>query len=583
MSEVDKAQPSDLEGETGAATVEADHVAASEREPAAAAPAPDETQVDDVQPEPVTEGVLADPFVAPPSAARAAGPTRRWRDYSHAYVLVGLLAVTVIVRLSTLPMIEMGGDAVKAWFNAKQLTLGIAGRYWEWDHHAVRFAIIVPTALIQLVFGLRPHVYYMFPIGMALLQVGLLYAIGRRIGHPIAGFCAALAMVLHPQLERTAGQILSEVPSAVAALLGVWVLLRYRDEPQRRLAWAVALALVMFFLGWMTKLTNVLFVPGFALALYVFGRRWRDVFIFGGVLLALFLVETLVYRSVLNFPLGQLSVVKKTHLSHRALKPVQVSDFFTHVLKLVPVWKVTLVAFAVACLVAVAAKRKLGKDPAVIALVPASFLLLQNFAVKSIHPLVPVQRFLSRYLEPALPLMLLVVFWVCALAVRELAAHRRWKVPALPVWPRAALVCVVLLGVAGWALGSRYPAKGKHPFELLTSYEHKANPAFANGVPVVSLEKNDKDVDFFLKVLWDGMRSRTKLLDMPKIRTALAGKKKVYFVIHPKHQPEYKGTRDSQILEKWVNKEVVLVGRHAHPGKNMGFVFDLKMGKLKAK
>lgn len=554
-------------------------------EPESSAPRPGEprSSAPPSEPHAAHASDIADPYLveppapsAPPAALDRSWSARLRAAAPDALVLLALLGFTLLVRIVRLPMIEVGGDAVKAWFNAKLLTYGLADQLWAWDHHSVRFAIIVPTWLVQEVLGTRPATYYVIPLAIAMLQVGLLWAIGRRLQRPLVGVAAAIAVCLFPQMTRAGSQILSEAPSGAYALLAAYFLLRYRDAPERR-AWMAAAIAGALFIGYLTKITNVLFVPGFAIAVYLYGRRVRDVAIVAGLLLGLFLGETLLYRILTEHSLGQLSIISGSHLADRRLKPTELRDFFVHVADMTTYWKVTLGAFAASVVIALAGWRRLGRDPAVLAILAASFLLLQNFAVKSVSPLIPVQRFLMRYMLPALPLIMLTIAVVAWALVERIGARVK-----LPRWATPAAVAVALVASSLFVLGTDRRPADRHPFALLSRFEKEGNERFAKGAPVVGLT-SPKDPTFFVRVLWNGLTGAKAPAKIPGLRKATHGKKRVHFVLHPKHTKEHKGKKDQAIFDSFVDTEVVHAQHVSAEGRDMGSLYDQRTGTLRAR
>ncbi len=496
---------------------------------------------------------------------------RRVLDSDGALLLL-LLSFTLLVRVMTTQMIETGGDAIREWLYVKLLTFHLAGRFWEWNHHSVRLALIAPAYLVQQIFGTRPLAYYVLPYAMSLLQAAMSLSIGRRLGRPGAGLCAAIAVVMFPQMERLGSQFLPEAFSPAYVMLAVYVLLRYRDAAASRARVAVLLAVTLF-LAYLAKITNMFFVPGFAVAMWMFGRRWRDVALCLGVLIALFLFETLLYRVLAGFRLGTLSVIMHGHLDSPKLQPLASSwQIFTRYLQLPLSWRVACFGYLGATALVLATWRSSGKDLIALALLPASFLFLHTFALKSLSPLVPMQRFLPRYLIPALPLMVLCV-------TLALSRHLADRLPPRAKPPLLRVALVTMLALLVYVAQVRFPGAAAHPYRVLGEYERIANAAFARGEPLVGVDWYRTPL-FFVSVLWDGIGTMDSEGKIPDVRTVRSGRKRAWFVMEPRARRKYRGQNDRQVLLKWRGREVIKLHSRPQPGNDMGVNFWLAPGRL---
>ena len=131
---------------------------------------------------------------------------------SERIIVLALLVLTLWVRLSTQMMIHTGVDERDYWYAAKALSQGFA--YPDLTHRTVRWAIILPVAALQKIFGVHPNVYYIAPILNALAQTVLLYALGKRLRGRFVGILSAIFLIFFPYQIRAASQVRPEIFSS---------------------------------------------------------------------------------------------------------------------------------------------------------------------------------------------------------------------------------------------------------------------------------------------------------------------------------------------------------------------------------
>ena len=103
------------------------------------------------------------------------------------WLILGLTAVALIsvyVRIATATPIEAGGDAIFKWQVAHLILDGsdLNPFYSSHSsrHHFLRWAINLPTAALQGIFGYTVQTYYIAPILYATVASCLIVLLGRR-------------------------------------------------------------------------------------------------------------------------------------------------------------------------------------------------------------------------------------------------------------------------------------------------------------------------------------------------------------------------------------------------------------------
>ena len=230
--------------------------------------------------------------------------------YVDWWVIAALVVFVLCFRLLTIMMINTGVDERDYWQSARAMTQGLP--YPELSHRTTRFGVILPVAGAQVLLGVHPNVYYVLPILNCMVQVGLAYAVGLRLRGRLTGFLAALGLALFPYMIRAGSQVRPEIFSITYLLAAIYCLVNYLDSNNQRLrplAWASA----WLFLAYMTKITNLYFVPGFLFAIIYYKRRPLHAILLSGILFGLFLVETGLYATLTSYKLGQLAIITQKH------------------------------------------------------------------------------------------------------------------------------------------------------------------------------------------------------------------------------------------------------------------------------
>jgi 4-amino-4-deoxy-L-arabinose transferase-like glycosyltransferase len=421
-----------------------------------------------------------------------------------------LVAFTLLFRLLTLQMINVGPDEIDYWYSAKILFSKVP--YGELTHRTVRWGIILPTFLIQRIFGTHPIVYILGPILLSCLQSYFAYDVGRRLFNRGTGILAVLMLTVFPYMIRSGSQIRPEIFTLTYLLAGFWAIVRKLPAFRTEKDWwgAVITAALLVFCAYETKITNVYFVPFFAVMIYsIGGKRPRPLLAFLGLLAAAYLVEHLAYLLGAGARLGRLSIIARTHLeSSYTGKFVRYTflglfDRFNGT-NFPMLWKLAFLFYVLAA--ASLAFRWKGNDKGLwnrlVFLLVLSFTLFLTFAVKSIRPTIPMESYQNRYFTALLPWMFLLI----GAAIMELPGLLGTTLLALSErWTRVGLVlCGIMLAFLGIFYFRLYPGSfaeyapalsepREHTISLYLRYTRLVNRAWDGGLPVVSVYPGEED------------------------------------------------------------------------------------------
>lgn len=418
--------------------------------------------------------------------------------------IVGMvIAFALAFRLLTLMPIHSGVDERDYWMSGRAIVEGTA--YPALTHRTVRVSVIWPTAALQAVFGVRPNVYYLGPLINSAVQAALAYLLGRRLRGRVTGGVAALALVLFPYMIRAGSQIRPEIYSMSYILAALWCLVSYAERVRapaevgaRRLIPLLWMAFWVF-MAYEAKVTNLFFLPGLAVGVYLLGRRFKDVLVFGGALFGLYLAETAAYAAFTDYPLGQLQVILGSHLADDV--PDAVVNGFWDLFKryarpyLQIYWQLPFLAFAGASAYYLTRRGEERLKALIVA--SASFFFFVTFAVKDLSPVTPAEDFINRYFCAVLP----PLFIVLGAAIEDALGavlKRAWRPSAALAGAAmaAALGAIAaylsLGGAPGYVRGFGAPLGrlGEHPLAQNRRYEALLNEAYAAGTPVVSVDTN---------------------------------------------------------------------------------------------
>jgi hypothetical protein len=412
---------------------------------------------------------------------------RDWlrRHAKDLIILLGIVGMSVAVRLATVRSLDVGGDPAKKWFFVR--TWSYENHFDKWDHHMGRMGINGILYLVQKLFGTEALAYFIAPMAIATLQSVLAYLVARRLGTRFAGVLAALFIALFDQMEHAGGQINPEAFEGFYVILSFYFLLRYAEGVGRaRVAWLVATGVSLFVL-YLTKEPNVFFYPGFALAVWIISKRPRDVIILASVPAALFVVETALYAAFTQYELGRMQIVSGSYGKTGRLKPLTFFDLFDRYGSRADTsWKLALYPFFVSW--PLLFWKRIHPRARLLLPVTFSFLFGITFYVRGINPIIMGTLFHDRYMSPIIPTMMLslalpieaVLFFLLEKAgtFGERARTIATRFSVLP----ALLVCA-FAAIYMWE--TREPKKSNGISTTRDRWE-LFNRAYAAGVPIVA-------------------------------------------------------------------------------------------------
>src|SRR5262249_8777132 len=153
--------------------------------------------------------------------------------------------------------------------------------------------------------------------------------------------------------------------------------------------------------GYLAKETMVFFFPGFLLGIWLISRRPQDLAIFCLVLISGFILECIVYRILTDYP-SRFAIIRHSHGGDRP-PPTTFFQLFERYDHIDNGW-VRAFYFFLAAFCGILGFNRDRRAKAVLAVVGGFFFFL-TFLVRGIHPLTLWHRFVSRYLDPAAPLV----------------------------------------------------------------------------------------------------------------------------------------------------------------------------------
>ncbi len=439
---------------------------------------------------------------------------RLWPD---AVIIACLLLLSLWVRRLTLWDIEGGGDAIKKWFFVKQWSFDNSLREVGWNHHLTRFGVNLWVFVVQKVWGTDATAYYVAPVAVASLGAVFTYQLARELAGRAAGVLAAIWFITLEPMERAGSQLLAEGFSATyvagAMVFLLWYLRSRGPTRVRRLL--LAASALWLFLAYLAKEPNLLFVPGFLLAAAWDPENRRDAWLFAGILLSGFLLESAWYVLFTDYS-TRLEIVTSTHhggtLKHvtRTLARHGPPGAARHAVDWVLVFwklleryqvlwdsiKLPLFTFLAASLSLWGfLKQRAVRAVSVVVLV---YLVLMTFSIRQVAPVKVWMSNEPRYFIVLCPLLIAVNAAFIAELTRRAWAARPWK-PRLRLGiPRslasvglASLVCV-WIGVHYYVReGKRAFGRGS-PLGVVAAHQQAFSDAYARGLPILQARSKDQ-------------------------------------------------------------------------------------------
>lgn len=344
-------------------------------------------------------------------------------------VVLACVGVVFFQRLINLENVEIGGDALTVWEFARNLVLG--GEFpSRLNHHTTRFGLVLPSMLVQWLFGSQATAYYIGPIISSVLLHVWIYLIVRKLSGPVGGVASVFWLMHFDPMVRASSQILPESFGPMYAAFATYAALIFTDARTLRGRWvALTAAGVGLILAYGAKEAYLFFAPGIALLVWFGGARgpllpqtwidapppdsaasrWQKVLhsartsrlvvpaVLTAVVLALVLVETVFLVGVADAG-SRFDVVQSSHGGGGARGPriKELRDFFALYTQAPPEWIQALTAALLAWLGVTAFAR--DRRSKLVGLTLLTFFCLQTFVVRKLDPLTPWFEPHPRYL-----------------------------------------------------------------------------------------------------------------------------------------------------------------------------------------
>jgi hypothetical protein len=416
------------------------------------------------------------------SALRRAIAWLQSLDPVELLLVLVLIALCVLIKVLWLQDINIYWDAVAKWHFVRQWSYANDFSNEAWTHHMARFGVHVPVYLVQKVLGTATRVYYVVPVAMHTLQMLFVYLLGRHLAGRSAGVLGALLMIFFTGMTINASQLLPDGFVATVALMGGYAFVRFHEaEGKARPYWLLAVGLSCIW-AYAIKESSVLLFPGFALAVLLSKRSWKEAAILVGMIAAYGALETAAFNLFTNYS-HRLAVVRQ---GHEPYPPITFWQLFDRFGELSASWQMLFWLWLAAVLYDLGSGDKRRR---LLLLLPVGYVFLLTFMVRSINP---IQQWLSakpRYITPAGGFFVLGT----ALFVHDTVA-RAWTTWRRPQWlgwveqrlPSFSVLAIVLC----WATGLLFfiaerPSFDRHPLTELRREASIVNDAFRRNLPIV--------------------------------------------------------------------------------------------------
>jgi len=344
-------------------------------------------------------------------------------------ILIIFTVLTLILRWITLMEVNTGGDNIDYWYFAKALWKRYP--YTPVFHRSIRWGILLPTSLIQLLLGTHSWVIYVPSILLTLLLNINIYWIGKRIYTREAAFLAIILTQMFPYMIRLSSQLFLALFSVNYLMLSFLFLYKYlfpTDDRERNREKAYFLISIAFmFFAYLTKITNLYFLIPWLIMLFRY-KGIQQMLKYGLILFGLYLIEHVCYFIFLGEPLGRLGIILNTHISSGAMEIGEGGNFDGTFLGLFKRYKLEyfpLYWHGVLWLGLVSGfvlykKNENRKATFIIILMILTFMLIITFGITGINPVTPFEDFIPRYFTPLLPFLNLMIAAVILIFFRNI-------------------------------------------------------------------------------------------------------------------------------------------------------------------
>lgn len=392
--------------------------------------------------------------------------------------IFALLAIGILHKLSILPPVETGQDAVQKWLMMKSLWWSdIENTHWVWNHHSARWIMNIPALAITYFFGESVNLYYVTPLAAYSLTIFFIYKICDLSFNDYRRFLVPLCFIFVAQYSRYANQLIPAVFSNAFVTGSFYFLLVYlkRDRVNKDLF----LSIIFLFCAYLAKIDNVYFMFPFLLILYTSTKNLKAPLQFAFTLFLLYVIETACYAVFTEYNFGRLQILLGTHV--KAEKRLVSMTFATFINRLtVPGSPVLYFIFIFVISIPFIVKRWSKQTDIVKYLfwVILIYYFLKMVILKSYFPPVPLEVTKERYMLAPVPLLMVFLFGLFSPNIIS-------KVKSLFSPNKLTLLSVLLISFFSIRNLAQI-SEGSHRLQKNVQLKELLNKAFENNIPIVS-------------------------------------------------------------------------------------------------
>jgi len=429
-------------------------------------------------------------------------------DNSSNYYLFVLIGFCVALRILTPQIIGFGGDdAVESWGMGRRLILDTD---YYLIHRTARFGTTIPVYLTQLLFGTHPLVYYIAPAVASVLQLIFFYKIAGLLKGASFAFVSSLVFLSFPQMIRDVSHPRVSVFSSMFFLISLYFALKFymdcsgEDDKNKPQVKDLLISGINIFFMYMAKEDSLYFLPAVMLIVFMSRKRFSDLVLFGILPFSLFISETVLYNLFTEFRMGRISLLNSKHFDFVAPVPSWFSVFDRFKGEhLRPYFRYPLFISLIGGIY-ILIKRRYRENsrinPAVfIVICLFTYVFFLTFLIKSIHPIILLNTFRTRYLNIIIPPMILIIMYIiydlCG-ALKKTGFPK--KIPSFFSDHRKTLtfffiiLYTLLMTSVSFNIYKKEIHRGQsenyflvHPFKLVNNYYNIINGQYNSGKPYI--------------------------------------------------------------------------------------------------
>ncbi|MCW8925912.1 MAG: hypothetical protein OQJ84_06625, partial [Xanthomonadales bacterium] len=350
-------------------------------------------------------------------------------EYTYGHKILFFLVFVVLVfllrSLWTYPTEH--SDAIQKYYYSAELI-----RTGDWSillqiHHTMRWAAMLPQTGLTWLMGTRYEVFFLTPLLMFSLYVGLIIFSLRSILNGSQQLLLWTVLFCDPTSLLIANEYLVTGLGVTSVFAGILLLI---NGGQRQYLSTIAAAF-LFFVAYGAHVTYLSFAAGGFLWLLFFRKKPSLAIAFATTILLFITIETLLfnYLSGWQLALGRLEALATGPHTVRALdkSPVTFAQLFLRWLDLPPPHLLLCLGFIMCGPWLIVQRRRGTPVPPVIECtftVGFFFAVAVTFAVYSINPLTPVMPLDLRYLFPFLPFAAIISVYMLSVLVSGIRARK---------------------------------------------------------------------------------------------------------------------------------------------------------------